>query len=211
MRAGDVVWNPLSGEKAMFVESAEETGGARIVVDFAVEAGGFVPGGEHVHDTCVEHFEVRAGRIAFLLGGEQRVLEAGEQLTVPRGLWHRWWNPGDDEVVTRVRVEPALRFQDGILAFWGLCADRHTNGEGRPSPLFGALLATRYRAELRYRQPPDLVQRVAFPPLAALAQRRGLDRVLDRYLELETHPTAQRGLGRLPDRVMRPRAGASPP
>jgi mannose-6-phosphate isomerase-like protein (cupin superfamily) len=211
VRAGDVVWNPLSGEKAMLVESAEETGGARIVVDFAVEAGGFVPGGEHVHDTCVEHFEVRAGRIAFLLGGEQRVLEAGEQLTVPRGLWHRWWNPGDDEVVTRVRVEPALRFQDGILAFWGLCADGHTNGEGRPSPLFGALLATRYRAELRYRQPPDLVQRVAFPPLAALAQRRGLDRVLDRYLELDTHPTAQRGLGRLPERVMRPRAGAPQP
>jgi len=28
MRAGDVVWNPLTGEKAMFVESAEETKGA---------------------------------------------------------------------------------------------------------------------------------------------------------------------------------------
>ena len=39
MRAGDVVWNPLSGEKALLVGSAEESGGARIVVDFAVEAG----------------------------------------------------------------------------------------------------------------------------------------------------------------------------
>ena len=44
MRAGDVVWNPLTGEKAMLVESAEENEGSRIVADFAVEAGGFVPG-----------------------------------------------------------------------------------------------------------------------------------------------------------------------
>jgi hypothetical protein len=50
VRAGDAVWNPLTGEKAMLVESAEESGGTRIVADFAVEAGGFVPGGEHVHD-----------------------------------------------------------------------------------------------------------------------------------------------------------------
>ena len=205
MRAGDVVWNPLSGEKALLVESAEESGGARIVVEFAVEAGGFVPGGEHVHDTVAEHFELRSGRMAFALAGEERVLEAGEQLTVQPGTWHRWWNPGDDEVVTRVRVEPALQFEQGIMAFWGLCADGHTNAEGRPSPLFGALLATRYRAELRYKQPPDLVQRVAFPPLAAIATRRGLDRVLDRYLDVDTHPTAQPGLGRLPEAVMRAR------
>ena len=88
------------------------------------------------------------------------------------------------------------------MAFWGPCADGHTNSEGTPSPLFGALIATRYRAELRYKQPPDLVQRIVFPPLAALARRRGLDRVLERYLDPDTHPTAQRGLGRLPDAVM---------
>jgi mannose-6-phosphate isomerase-like protein (cupin superfamily) len=203
MHAGDVVWNPLSGEKAMLVESAEETGGARIVVDFAVEAGGFVPGGEHVHDHCVEHFEVRSGRIAFRLDGKERVLGVGEDLTVRRGTWHRWWNPGDEEVLTRVHVEPALRFQDAILAYWGLCADGHTNREGRPSALIGALLATRYRAELRYRQPPAAVQRLLFPLLAARARRRGLDDVLDRYLDLDAHPTAEAGLGRLPERIMR--------
>ena len=77
MRAGDVVWNPLTGEKAMLVESAEESGGSRIVTDFAVEAGGFVPGGEHVHDVCAEHLEVKAGRITFVLNGEERTLAAG--------------------------------------------------------------------------------------------------------------------------------------
>ena len=145
MRAGDVLWNPLTGEKAMLVQSAEETGGARIVTDFAVEAGGFVPGGEHVHDHCAEHFEVRAGRINFVLDGEERALGAGEQVTVAPGTWHRWWNAGEGEVQIRVRVEPAMRFEEAILVFWGLCADGHTNAEGRPSPLLGALVGTRYR------------------------------------------------------------------
>lgn len=203
MRAGDVVWNPLTGEKAMLVESAAESGGARIVADAAVEAGGFVPGGEHVHDHCAEHFEVTSGQIAFVLDGEERTLGAGEEVTVPPGTWHRWWNAGDDEVRLRLRVEPAMRFEEGILVVWGLCADGHTNAEGRPSPLLGALVATRYRAEIRYRQPPDAVQRLLLPPLAALARRRGLHAVIDRYLDLEAHPSAESGMGSLPEHAMR--------
>ena len=203
MRTGDVIWNPLTGEKAMIVQSGEETGGASLVADFAVEPGGFVPGGEHVHDHCAEHFEVQAGRIAFALDGTVRTMAAGERVTVAPGTWHRWWNAGEGEVRARVRVEPALRFEGAILAFWGLCAEGHTNAEGRPSPLVGALVGTRFRREIRYRQPPDAVQRLLFPPLAALARRRGLERRIDRYLDLDRHPSAEAGLGHLPAQVMR--------
>jgi quercetin dioxygenase-like cupin family protein len=204
MHAGDVVWNSLTGEKAMLVESAQESDGSRIVSDFAVEAGGFVPGGEHVHDHFAEHLEVRTGRITFLVDGEERTLGAGETISVMPGTWHRWWNAGQDEVQIRARIEPALRFEEAILVAWGLCTEGHTNAEGRPSPLLGALLATRYRREIRYRRPPDAVQRLLFPALAALARRRGLERTIDRYLDPETHPSAESGLGRLPERVMRP-------
>jgi mannose-6-phosphate isomerase-like protein (cupin superfamily) len=77
MRAGDAVWNPLTGEKALLIESAEETAGTRIIADFAVEEGGFVPGGEHVHDTCSEHFEVLDGLITFVVNGEEQTLGPG--------------------------------------------------------------------------------------------------------------------------------------
>jgi quercetin dioxygenase-like cupin family protein len=142
MRAGDVIWNPLTGEKALFVETADETDGARMVADFAVEQGGFVPGGEHVHDHCAEHIELQAGRVAFLIDGAMRAVKAGEQVTIAPGTWHRWWNASEDEVRARVRIEPAMRFQEAILVLWGLCADGHTDAEGRPSTLLGALLAT---------------------------------------------------------------------
>jgi hypothetical protein len=180
------------------------------VADFAVEAGGFVPGGEHVHDHCAEHVELQTGSVAFLIDGAKRTLIAGEQVTIPPGNWHRWWNASDgDEVHARVRIEPAMRFEEAILVLWGLCADGNTNAEGRPSPLLGALLATRYRDELRFRQPPDTVQRLVFPRLAALARRRKLEHTLDRYLNLDTHPAAQAQLGRLPDRVRTSAAHAS--
>ena len=202
MRAGDVLWNPLTGEKALLVESPEENGGARIVADFAVEEGGFVPGGEHVHDVCAEHLEVRAGRITFVLDGVERTLGPGEDLTIEPGTWHHWWNAGEGEVQIRARVEPALRFAEALLVYWGLCADGHTDAKGRPRPLPGALVATRYREEIRYKQPPDAVQRLLAPPLAAVARRRGWGRRLDRYLDLDAHPSAEAGRGSLPERVM---------
>ena len=76
--------------------------------------------------------------------------------------------------------------------------------KGAPSPLLGALVATRYRLEIRYRKPPDALQKLLLPALAGLARRRGLQRTIDQYLDLETHPSAEPGLGRLPEQVMRP-------
>lgn len=77
-----------------------------------------------------EHVEVRAGRVTFVLDSGERTLAAGEQLTVVPGTWHRWWNAGQDEVQVRVRIEPAMRFEEAILVVWGLCADGHTKAEG---------------------------------------------------------------------------------
>jgi len=203
MRAGDAFWNPLSGEKALLTESAEESGGARIRADFAVEEGGFVPGGKHIHDNLTETFEVVDGQITFVVNGEKRTLGPGEQVSVPPGSWHEWWNPGRGEVLIEVTIDPALRFEEAILAVWGLCADGHTSSSGMPSPLLGALVATRYKDVVRLGKPSAAVQRFLLPPLAAIARRRGKDAVIDRYLDLATHPSAQAGLGHLPEKIMR--------
>jgi quercetin dioxygenase-like cupin family protein len=203
VRAGDAFWNPLSGEKALVVESTAETGGARFVFDWAVEAGGFVSGGPHIHDHADERFAVKAGRISGQIAGEERTLAAGDDFTVPAGTWHHWRNAEEEEVVIRVTVEPALRSEEAVATAWGLSADGHTTAEGRPSPLLGALLATKYRPEIRFRQPPDFLQRLLFPPLARLARRRGLELTLARYVDAETHPAAEAGAGRLPERLVR--------
>lgn len=97
-----------------------------------------------------------------MLDGAERTFAPGDDVTVAPGIWHRWWNAGQDEVRLRVRIEPAMHFEEAILVVWGLCADGRTNAEGRPPPLLGALVATRYRSEIRYRRPSDAVQRLWF-------------------------------------------------
>jgi hypothetical protein len=41
-------------------------------------------------------------------------------------------------------------------------------------------------------------RRILLPPLAMIARWLGKDKVIDRYLDLATHPSAQAGLGQLP-------------
>ena len=142
---------------------------------------------------CGMHLEVRGSRTVALVDAPRRCPE-------------RLRSAPARELLIRTRVEPALHLAEAILVIWGLCADGHTNREGRPAPLLGALLLTRYRREIRYRQPPDAVQRLLFPPLAALARRRGLEATIERYLDIASHPSAEAGLGRLPSQVMAGRA-----
>jgi quercetin dioxygenase-like cupin family protein len=208
VRAGDVIWNPLSGEKAMVVASAEETGGAYIESVFRVEPGGFLPGGAHYHDHQSETFTVQRGRMGLSVEGRSAVLEEGETAVVEPGTLHAWSNATEgDEIEVRVRIEPALDFELLIAAIWGLCADGLTDARGNPDPLRGALIAQRFEREYRAARPPRAVQRLLFPALAAIARRRGLESIFDRYGSPETHPSVALALGRFPDQVMG-RAGA---
>ena len=198
MRAGDALWNPLTGEKAVLLAGSDDTGGEHLLVDFAVEAGGFVPGGEHVHDHQRETFEVREGVMGLRIDGEERKVGAGETAVVEPGTRHEWWNAGPGEIRITARVEPALDFEAAITALWGLCADGRTDARGRPGPLQGALLAQRFAREIRFTSPPRAVQRVMVPLLARIARWRGYSADFPEYTDLAKHPSARPGLGRLP-------------
>ena len=62
----------------------------------------------HLHPEQDEHFEVLEGRLHTLVDGDERVLEAGETLDVPRGATHQMWSP-DGEVRARWETAPAGR------------------------------------------------------------------------------------------------------
>jgi mannose-6-phosphate isomerase-like protein (cupin superfamily) len=62
----------------------------------------------HLHPDQDEHFEVLDGRLHALVDGDQRMLEAGETIDVPRGTTHQMWSP-DGEVRARWETAPAGR------------------------------------------------------------------------------------------------------
>ena len=92
-RAGDVIENPVTGERAVVRLGTEETGGELLVVEAFVRPGGAVTG-EHVHPVIEEFFMVLSGRVGFRLDGRESIAELGQRLHVPAGMAHDWWNAG---------------------------------------------------------------------------------------------------------------------
>ncbi|MDX1691951.1 MAG: cupin domain-containing protein [Acidimicrobiia bacterium] len=122
----------------------------------------------HHHPAQDEHFEVERGAMVFDIDGDERVVEAGESIDLPRGTPHRARNASAAEpAVVRWETRPALRTTEFFLTAAAL-------GDA-PGILDQALLAHRYRDVFRLDGPA----RVVVPMLAGLA--RSLGRRLPRW------------------------------
>ena len=176
---GTWLHNPATGEIAYFASA--DADGRRVEADLWLQPGAAVARA-HSHDHFVERFEVRQGEVCFQVGGDERVVGAGDGVTeVPVGTVHDWWNAGEGIAQVRVEVRaadaapgrPAARFVAMIEALWSLGALGRVNAKGEPDPLWLAAIAHEYRDAIRLAKPPAAVQSVLFGPLAAIARRSG--------------------------------------
>jgi hypothetical protein len=86
MAGPHVIENPVTGERAVFLEVAEHATGELLRFDLFVRPGGFVPGAnDHIHPRQEESFFMRAGTVRLRMGGEERHCTIGEEVTVPAG------------------------------------------------------------------------------------------------------------------------------
>ncbi len=200
MRAGEVYENRVQGDRAVVREGSEDTGGERLVVDLYVRSNGSVAE-KHIHAYITERFEVLSGTVRFHLDGRDEVAGPGQQVVVPPGAVHDWWNVGDDEAHVLVDIRPAERFELMIQNLYGLANDGKTNARGVPRLLPLALFAREFRREGEFIRPPRIVQRILFALLAPLARARGYKAINPDYLG----PTGK-AAGR-PDPVEASRAG----
>jgi quercetin dioxygenase-like cupin family protein len=159
IHAGDVLENPVTGERIVFHETSRETGGVAVVFETFVQPDGFVAAA-HVHPKQEERFAVLSGTLGLEVGGEEAVAGPGETLTIPPGTPHRFWNAGDDEVRFRCEVRPALQFEQLIETMFGLATDGKTNRKGMPNPLRLAVIARAHFDVVRLPFPPAFVQRL---------------------------------------------------
>ena len=110
------------------------------------------------------------------LGGEERVIRAGEALVVPAGQVHAFRNPSEGEpLVIRISVEPALQFQWMMSEYARLAI---ANGGRRYAvPLLEtAYIRQQTRDEHELPGMPRLLTSVFFGSLAALAVLLGKHR-----------------------------------
>ena len=105
---GEILEQPLTGERLTFLETAATTGGDFLKISLEMAPGGRLPL-PHVHPRAEERFEVAAGRIKIKIDGKSRIADAGETVIVPRGAGHVWGNPFDEPATVVVYISPALR------------------------------------------------------------------------------------------------------
>jgi mannose-6-phosphate isomerase-like protein (cupin superfamily) len=170
--SGQVIDNPVSGERFVFHTTADDSAGKLLEFDIAVGPHGRVAGG-HVHPAQRESFQVLAGTMRFRKGLRTVTAGPGDHVVVEPGTFHRFVNIGDEPAVVRVRVEPALRMEQLFETVAALAADGRTLPSGMPRPLDLALFMRQFDQEVRAPVAPGLVRAVT-TPLAWMGERRGL-------------------------------------
>jgi mannose-6-phosphate isomerase-like protein (cupin superfamily) len=170
-RAGDMIENTLTGERAVFVSTGGETAGRLLEADYFLRPGGYVAAA-HVHPLQVETFEVREGSVKITIGRKEVTAVPGGRYAVPRGVAHRIVNHTTEPARLFSTLEPALRSDELLETVWGLATDGRTNSRGYPSLLQAAATGMEFRDELRLARPPRWVQDLVFTVLAPLARAR---------------------------------------
>jgi mannose-6-phosphate isomerase-like protein (cupin superfamily) len=170
--AGQIIENPVSGERITFRETAADTDGELLAFELELSPDGHVPG-MHVHPIQEERFEVVAGTMRFRMGGKKVTAGPGDVVVVPPGVRHKFANAGDEEARARVEVRPALRMEQLFETAVALAEEGRTTRKGLPKPLDLALFVREFEQEVQGAFPPAWVQRLTLAPLAWLAKRRG--------------------------------------
>jgi len=171
-RAGQIIDNPVSGERITFVRTAADTAGALLEFELDLAADGRVPGA-HVHPEQEERFEILDGTMRFRLGMRTILARAGETVVVPAGRVHRFTNGGDGPARVRVEVQPALDMEQLLVTTAQLAHEGHVLRSGMPKPLHLVLFVRRFRREVGAPLVPAWIVQGVMAPVAALARRRG--------------------------------------
>jgi quercetin dioxygenase-like cupin family protein len=170
--AGQIIENPVSGERIHFQRTAADTAGEYLRFELELSPDGKVPGA-HLHPEQEERFEVLSGTMKFRLGLRTIAAGPGETVVVPAGRVHRFANGGDEPAVARVTVTPALDMEVLLETTAELAAEGKVLPTGMPKPLHLALFVRRFEREVRAPFPPAPVVRALMAPLAAIARQRG--------------------------------------
>jgi quercetin dioxygenase-like cupin family protein len=170
---GQTIENPISGERITWRETAVSSGGELLAFDLELQPGAAVAA-EHLHLRQEERFAVAAGTIGLSVSGRETALGPGEEVIVPPGTAHHWWNGGDEGAVVGVELRPALESEVFFETLFGLARDGKTNAKGIPGLLqIAVAYADLGESCSRLTRPPVSVQRLVLTPLAPIGRMLG--------------------------------------
>jgi mannose-6-phosphate isomerase-like protein (cupin superfamily) len=147
-RAGDQLFNPLTGEQILFRATACETGGALLEMD-AFWAGAARRAVEHVHPEMQERWEMIAGQARFRIDGVERTVGPGEVVIAESGVAHEAWNPAAEPAHVRIQMRPALDWELFVERLFAISRAAHEAGQPAPEAKLLRELVRRFQREIR--------------------------------------------------------------
>ncbi|MDQ3876196.1 MAG: cupin domain-containing protein [Actinomycetota bacterium] len=165
------------GDAVTFLETSEETGGERTLIELEAASGGGTAA--HYHLTYSERFRVLEGRLTVEVDGAQYELGPGDEALAPAGSLHRWRNLRSERAVAHVEVRPGhAGFERTLRVGYALASEGRVFKNGTPrNPLYTAQLLE--WSNIRLPGIYTALERV-LKVLARVARRRGIERELAR-------------------------------
>jgi len=172
---GDEIFNPRTGQRMAFPRTAADSGGEDLIIECwsPPEPSAAAREPLHVHPEQTKVLRVINGELSVFMEGQTRTLAAGEEIAVPPGAVHSFWNAGDREVHYWQEFRPALRSAEFFATLFALARDGKLNERGIPGILQLSVTIPRFRREIRVVRPPAWAQRLVslLAPIARLTGR----------------------------------------
>jgi quercetin dioxygenase-like cupin family protein len=174
------IYSPVQRDAAIFVQTTEESGGRRTLLEIELAPGG--GNVAHRHLGYAERFVALDGELTVRVDGLVHILQPGDEATAEARILHCFANETDELVRFQVELAPGHRgFEQALQIGYGLAQDGATNAKGMPKNLVHAALLMQM-GEIRAAGP----MRALTPVLGLLARwgrRRGADAALiERYV-----------------------------
>lgn len=168
-KAGELIENPITGERITFLKTTQETSGQLLRFEYVLPPGFTIP--EHVHPQQEERHEILSGTLRGRVGGQERDYGEGERVIGPAGVPHAWQNPSSHEEVRFVsELRPPLAFETLLETYCGLARDGKTTKQGIPkNPLQLAVLVDEVKGTFYSTRVPVSVQDALFALFGVLA------------------------------------------
>ncbi|HSF88381.1 MAG TPA: cupin domain-containing protein [Saprospiraceae bacterium] len=167
-KQGDQIKNARTGQRMIFLQTGKETNGQLLEIE------SFNPKSDmrepiHVHPKQVSSASVRSGTLHFLVNGREQVIGPGENITIPAGAAHCFWNEDDTEAHSIQQFSPALHIDEFFESFFALANDGKLSDKGMPPFLQLPLMGLRHKDEIRVISPPWIVQLVTYWVMAPIS------------------------------------------
>jgi mannose-6-phosphate isomerase-like protein (cupin superfamily) len=142
----------------------------------------FEPGAEgpppHIQTGWDEKYKILSGELTLWYDGENKKLEPGEEITIPRGVPHKPCNPTDEPVVCEVLM-PA-QFVIYLGQVYGYIDENEKNAQP-PRMIFQMAMLNQYFDSYLGEGPPVWVQKVLNFLLIPLARLLGYRSFYEKY------------------------------